>query len=206
VESIGDLTGGKEIFSFGMGEEIERCQMAIDLAAVGRKVSLVSGGDPGVYGMAGLILQLLTEEQQDLEVAIVPGISALNAAASLLGAPLMHDFAVISLSDLLTPWGKIEKRIQHAAEADFVIVIYNPKSQARDWQIEKCRDICLQFRDSRTPVGLVRYKGREEEEVQICDLARFCTYPIDMLTTVFIGNSQTTVFAKWMITPRGYKI
>ncbi len=203
VKTISELAQGKEILQFGMRKEVERCNKAIELAKDGKLVALVSSGDPGIYGMAGLVLELGASE--DIDIEIVPGVSAVNAAASALGAPLMHDFAVISLSDLLTPWEKIETRLRCAATADFVTALYNPKSTKRNWQIKTARDIFMQFRNPKTPVGLYA-KSNGAQNYYISDLASFVDLEIDMNTTVIIGNSQTYVADGRMITPRGYKI
>ncbi len=204
VKTIADISEGKEVFQFGMRKEVERCRKAIELAKDGKLVALVSSGDPGIYGMAGLVLELATEKD-DVDIEIIPGVSAVNAAASALGAPLMHDFAVISLSDLLTPWEKIETRLRCTAAADFVIALYNPKSTKRNWQIKTARDIFMQFRNPKTPVGLYA-KANGQQLYTISDLASFIELPIDMNTTIIIGNSQTRVVDGRMITPRGYKI
>lgn len=204
IKAIADLSEGKEVFQFGMRKEIERCRKAIELAKDGNLVALVSSGDPGIYGMAGLVLELANGEG-DVDIEVVPGVSAVNAAASALGAPLMHDFAVISLSDLLTPWEKIETRLRCAAAADFVTALYNPKSTKRNWQIKTARDIFMQFQNPKTPVGLyVKSNGRQL--YTISDLSSFIELPIDMNTTIIIGNSQTRVVDGKMITPRGYKL
>lgn len=202
VLTVSNLIDGKEIYQFGMRKEIERCEKAIELAREGKLVALISSGDPGIYGMAGLVLELASE---DIEIEVLPGVSAVNAAASALGAPLMHDFAVISLSDLLTPWEKIEKRLRAAAMADFVTALYNPKSTKRNWQIKVARDIFLQYRDPRTPVGLYA-KTNGGQSHYIGDLASFADLSIDMNTTILIGNSQTYVSGGRMITPRGYRV
>jgi precorrin-3B C17-methyltransferase len=196
------------IVSNGMRQEIDRCREAIRLAADGHRVAVVSSGDAGVYGMAGIIIECLEQEGLlDLPLEIIPGITAATAAASMLGAPLMHDFAVISLSDLLTPWEVIEKRVRYAAEGDFILAIYNPKSKGRTQHIETMRDILLRYRRPETPVGLVREALRgEESSMQITSLVDFTNHPIDMLTTVIIGNSQTRIIGPYMVTPRGYKL
>jgi len=204
VKTIADLTEGKEVYQFGMRKEVERCKKAIELAENGKVVALVSSGDPGIYGMAGLVLEL-SAGNENIDVEVVPGISAVNAAASALGAPLMHDFAVISLSDLLTPWEKIESRLRCAASADFVTALYNPKSTKRNWQIKTARDIFMQYRTPKTPVGLY-IKSNGEQRYFISDLASFIELPVDMNTTIIIGNSQTYIADGKMITPRGYKI
>lgn len=204
VKTILDLTEGKEVYQYGMRKEVERCKKAIELAENGKVVALVSSGDPGIYGMAGLVLEL-SAGNKNIDVEIVPGISAVNAAASALGAPLMHDFAVISLSDLLTPWEKIESRLRCAASADFVAALYNPKSTKRNWQIKTARDIFMQYRTPKTPVGLY-VKADGEQRYFISDLTSFIELPIDMNTTIIIGNSQTYIADGKMITPRGYII
>ena len=187
-----------------MTEEIARCKKALSLAKKeGETVSVVSSGDPGIYGMAGLVLAL--NRKSDLEIEIVPGVSAVGAAAARVGAPLMHDFAVISLSDLLTPWEIIEKRIRCAAEGDFVIAIYNPKSKKRVSQIVRAREVIEAFRPDDLPVAVVTNACREGEKVVISDLQRFTGEEIGMLSIVIIGNSQTVVEGDRLITPRGYE-
>ena len=168
----------------------------------------MSSGDPGIYGMAGLVLELVVKLPEALqpEVRIIPGVSAVGSVAAALGAPLMHDFAVISMSDLMTPWEVIEKRVRSAVEADFVIAIYNPKSVKRTEQIEKVRQIALQHRKATTPVGVVRSVSRPDQELVITTLDRFTEEKIDMFTTVIIGNSQTFQSGQFMITPRGYTL
>lgn len=209
LDLVGELLAGKEIIQSGMREEVERCRLAIDKALDGKKVAVISGGDPGVYGMAGPILELLDLEpfdQSNLTVEVVSGVTAATAAASSFGAPLMHDFAVVSLSDLLVPWETIERRLEAAARADFVTVLYNPKSRKRTEQIARAREIFLQHRCKATPVGIVRNCRRKEEETVITDLGGMLDHPIDMLTTVIIGNSQTYVKGGYLITPRGYRL
>ncbi len=206
---IRGLLIGKEVVSTGMAQEIDRCRRAIELSAEGRTVSVISGGDPGIYAMAGLVFDLLRKEDAPLaasqSVQVVPGISALNASAALLGAPLMHDFAVISLSDRLTPWQTIKERLHAAASADFVIVLYNPKSAGRQKHIQKAQAIVLSHRPAQTPVGIVKAAMRAEERVIISDLGHMPFDEIDMQTTVIIGNSRTVVWNGRMITPRGYE-
>jgi len=204
VKTIEKYAHGKEVHQFAMRKEIERCKKAIELAQEGKTVALISSGDPGIYGMAGLLLELAADIN-DIDIEILPGVSAVNAAASAFGAPLMHDFAVISLSDLLTPWEKIEKRLRAAASADFVTALYNPKSTKRNWQIRTAQDIFMQFRDPKTPVG-VYIKSNGEQNCHISDIASFLGLPIDMNTTVIIGNSQTYVADGRIITPRGYRV
>lgn len=206
IELIRPFLTDQQIVATGMRQEIDRCREAIRLAAEGHRVALVSSGDAGIYGMAGILIECLEQEGLlELPLEIIPGITAANAAASMLGAPLMHDFAVISLSDLLTPWNVIEKRVRLAAEGDFVLAIYNPKSQGRVQHIESVREILLHYRRPQTPVGIVREALRgQESNVQMATLADFTNVPIDMLTTVIIGNSQTRNIGPYMVTPRGY--
>lgn len=208
IELIRPFLGNQEIVATAMRQEIERCQEVVRLAILGRKVALVSSGDAGIYGMAGILLECLEQaDRLDIEVEMIPGITAANAAASLLGAPLMHDFAVISLSDLLTPWEVIERRVRLAAEGDFVIALYNPKSQGRTSQIETVREILLAHRGPHTPVGIVREALRgPETSVIISTLADFSKQEIDMLSTVIIGNSQTRRIGPYLVTPRGYHL
>lgn len=208
IELLDGLIDGKEVISSGMTREVERCSLAIEKALAGNYVAVVSSGDPGIYGMAGITLELLEKQGAGdrLEVEIVPGITSANAAASSLGAALMHDFTVISLSDLLTPWEVIEKRLEAAARADFVTVLYNPVSRKRTEQIKRAREIFLRYRPRSTPVGIVRNAKRSGEEVTRTDLEGFLDNHIDMFTVVLIGSSQTYHTEKFMITPRGYNV
>ncbi|HTR44961.1 MAG TPA: precorrin-3B C(17)-methyltransferase, partial [Thermodesulfovibrionales bacterium] len=189
---IPELLGGKEVHSTGMTKETERCRKAVELALSGRTVAVISGGDPGIYAMAGLVFELLRTHDTGgsplPEVEVVPGISALNACAARLGAPLMHDFACISLSDRLTPWELIVRRLDAAAMADFVIVLYNPKSMGRPDHIRVARDIVLKHRTHDTAVGIVKGAMREEEQVTLTTLEKMLDCDIDMQTTVIIGN------------------
>jgi precorrin-3B C17-methyltransferase len=189
----------------GMRQEVERIQRAVDIAMAGGRVAVVSGGDPGIYGMAGLVYEVLAQRGiEDLPVEIVPGMSALSAAAALLGAPLMTDFAVISLSDQLTPRDAILNRVTAAAQADFVICFYNPKGWTRvaPWQ-QACQAL-MQYRLPSTPVGVVRNATRPDQSVQLLTLAELLDAEVDMLSLVLVGNSATTVHNGKMITPRGY--
>lgn len=208
IDLIQDLLPGKKVIGTGMMQEIDRCQAAVDEAIAGKQVAVISSGDPGIYGMAGLVLELAMKQPASSrpEVAIVPGISAVGASAAILGAPLMHDFAVISLSDLLTPWEVIKKRAEMAAAGDFVIAIYNPKSTKRVSQIEEVREIVLRHRDGKTPVGIVHHASREKENKILSDLSSFTQEHIDMFSLVLIGNSQTYIQDGFMITPRGYRL
>jgi len=206
IDLIADIVKDKQIIASTMRKEIERVELAIHEAQTGKTVSIISSGDPGVYGMAGLALEMAYKENIDLPIEIIPGIPAANAAAAVLGAPLMHDYAVISLSDLLTPWEIIEKRVKYAAEADFVIVLYNPMSSQRDWQLKKASDIILRHKSPNTPVGIVKDVSREDESVIITTLDKMATHPIDMTTIIIIGNSTTFVYRNYMVTKRGYNI
>jgi adenosylcobyric acid synthase len=203
LDLIPELIAGKELLSSGMRQEVERCRSALERAEAGGKIALICSGDAGVYGMAGLVLELL--DGRELDVEMVPGVSAVQAVASRLGAPLMHDFAVISLSDLLTPWPLIRQRLNAAGSADFVIALYNPKSRGRTTQIGEAREILLRYRDPQTPVGVVRNACREGETVRLATLDKMLECEIDMFSLVMIGNSSTYVdLVGRMITPRGY--
>lgn len=193
----------KEVLTTPMRKEVERCRMALEAAAAGHVVAMVCSGDPGVYGMAGLIYEL-AEEFPPLEIAVVPGVSACNGGAAVLGAPLMHDYCVISLSDLLTPWEKIEARLVAAAQADFVISLYNPSSHKRADYLQRACDVLLQHKDPQTVCGTVRNIGREGEEAAVMTLGELRDTKVDMFTTVFVGNSQTLNLNGMMVTPRGY--
>lgn len=208
IELIQDLLAGKQVVSTGMMQEIDRCKAAVEIAMTGKQVAVISSGDPGIYGMAGLVLELAAQYPADVrpQVTVIPGISAVGAAAAALGAPLMHDFAVISLSDLLTPWDVIKKRAEMAGAGDFVVAIYNPKSSKRVTQIEEVREILLKHRSPATPVGIVGHATREREQVVISDLASFTKEYIDMFSLVIVGNSHTYVRDARMVTPRGYKL
>lgn len=206
VDLVKDIVEGKQIIATAMRKEIERVELAIQEAQGGKVVSIISSGDPGVYGMAGLVLELAYKKNINLPIEIISGIPAANAAAAVLGAPLMHDYAVISLSDLLTPWETIEKRVKCAAEADYVIVLYNPKSSQRDWQIQKTTDILLQYKSPSTPVGIVKGVSREDESVILTTLDKMTSCLIDMTTIIIIGNSTTFIYRNYMITKRGYHL
>ncbi|MBF0275689.1 MAG: precorrin-3B C(17)-methyltransferase [Nitrospinae bacterium] len=199
---------GKEVITTGMQGEVERAQIAVEKAITGNTVAVVSSGDAGIYGMAGLVYEILKAneppEEKFPDIETIPGITALNGVASILGAPLMHDFVGISLSDLLTPWEIIEKRVNLAGEGDFVIALYNPQSKKRDWQLEKTRDILLQYRNPKTPVGVVKSAYRKNENIDIVTLQTMCEVEVGMLTTIIIGNSTSYVYRNKIITPRGY--
>lgn len=203
---IKDLLKGKPTQGSGMGEEKERCQVALEEAAKGKIVSLVSSGDPGVYGMAGLTLELAGSTGSTVPIEVIPGVPASYAASALLGAPLAHDHAIISLSDLLTPWELIEKRLRLAAQGDFSIVLYNPKSSQRTWQIEKTQQILLEYHPPTLPVGIVKDAGRPGQAVSITTLDKMLEFPIDMTTIIIVGNSTTFVHNGLMTTRRGYRL
>jgi precorrin-3B C17-methyltransferase len=208
IRLVEPLLADKKVIGTAMMQEIDRCRMAVEEAAQGQDTVVVSSGDSGVYGMAGLVLELVLQipaaERPEFG-GIIAGVSAVNAAASVLGAPLMHDFAVISLSNLLTPWELIRKRIRMAAEGDFVTALYNPKSKKRVQNIEEVREIMLKYRDPATPVGIVTAASRDGEQKVISTLQDFTQQEINMFSMVIIGNSQTYVKEGWMITPRGYE-
>ena len=205
LDLIPELLKGKEVLSSEMMKEVDRCRKSLEMAVTGRTVALVSGGDPGIYAMAGLVFEMARENNQQVAIEVIPGIAALNACAARLGAPLMHDFAAISLSDLLTPWEMIEKRLRAAAAVDFVIVLYNPKSKRRTEQIVQARDIILSERDPDTPVGIVTAATRENERIELTTLEEMLDSDIGMQSTVIIGNSHTFTWQDLMITPRGYR-
>jgi precorrin-3B C17-methyltransferase len=200
------LTGDKQVIKTGMCKEIERCQTAIELAQAGHNVALISSGDAGIYGMAGLVLELVTSQQLDIEVRLVAGITASIAAASLLGAPLMHDFCHISLSDLLTPWPVIEKRIIAAASADFVICFYNPRSRGREGHLARAFELMSEFTRPQTPVGVVKAAGRKKEQKWLTTFGEMDFEPVDMTSLVIVGNKTTFIRDGLMITPRGYEL
>lgn len=189
----------------GMKKERERAEEAFRYAEKGKTVCVISSGDAGIYGMAPLVYEMKKEKQSPVEVEVLPGISAFQKASALLGAPIGHDFCIISLSDLMTPWDRIEKRIKAVASADFVTAVYNPKSNGRYWQLYRLVELFLKERSPETPVGYVRQAGREEQEVKVTTLGEFDPEEIDMFTVVIIGNSQSYVFEnKHIVTPRGY--
>ena len=203
---ISDLIEGKEVVGSGMRQETDRCRYALDRASEGAIVSLVSSGDSGIYGMAGLVLELIEKEQIDLAVEIIPGVTAATAAAARLGAPLMLDYATISLSDLLVPWDRIAERLTSVAAADLVVALYNPRSKGRIRQLEEAAMIFKKHRAGTTPVGIVSQAGLQEERIVLSDLAHFLAQEIDMRTIVIIGNSCSRLSGYWFITPRGYSI
>lgn len=208
LKLIADLLEGKEIVRAGMTEEIGRARSAVERAKDGAKVAVISSGDAGVYGMGALIYEVLKEtgwqEGQSPSMRLIPGVTAINACAALVGAPLGHDFCAISLSDLLTPWEVIERRIEAAAYGDFVVGLYNPASGRRKRQIVRAQEILSTARRPETPVALVKSAYRKRERVDITDLAHMLDYEIGMLTTVLVGSSQSYLFEGRIVTPRGY--
>lgn len=208
IKLVAPLIAGKEVVRTGMTEEIGRARAAIERARDGARVALISSGDAGVYGMASLVFQVLADmgwTRGDPPVLrLIPGMTALDSCGSLLGAPLGHDFCAISLSDLLTPWEVIARRIDAAARADFVIGLYNPASGRRTRQIVRAQDIISRYREPTTPVGLVKSAYRRRQHVVQTDLATFLDYEIGMNTTVIVGSSNTVAFDGYMVTPRGY--
>jgi len=205
LDLIPELLEGKEVITSAMMQEVDRCKNSFDLAESGKHVALVSGGDPGIYAMAGLILEIAAKRESRVKIDIIPGIAAVNGCAARLGAPLMHDFAAISLSDLLTPWEVIVKRLDAAASADFVIALYNPKSKKRTKHIVEARKILMSYRDADTPVGIVTAASRENEVIRLTTLESMLEEDINMQSTVIIGNSTTFSWNGYMITPRGYR-
>jgi precorrin-3B C17-methyltransferase len=195
-----------EVIAGRMGGEVERARLAIEKALEDRIVAVVSGGDSGIYGMAGLVLEVAEKMRVKVPIEIVPGVTAATAAAAKIGAPIMGDFAVISLSDLLTPWDEIERRLRAAAEADFVIILYNPQSKRRIEPLIKAHQILLEYRKPDTPVGIVRNIERENEQKIITTLKDMLNYEIDMATTIIVGNSKTHIMNGQMVTSRGYSL
>ena len=210
VSLVEDLIAAKEVYRYAMTQEVERANQAIDFAEKGKIVSLVSSGDPGIYGMIGLIYEILAEKGWDKEggiyVECVPGVSSLNSCAALVGSPLMTDFAVVSMSDLLVPWDIIVKRVEAAAMGDYVTVIYNPASKKRVHQLRDTREIFLKYRKPATPVAIVKGAYRESQQVAITTLDKLLEHQemLGMITTVIVGNSSTFNYKGMMINPRGY--
>ena len=223
LEEMG-LLAGKEVVRKGMTEELDRAEEALERALSGQRVALVSGGDPGIYGMAAPVLELMEErglkrvdggvglpgrfagEEGEVFLAVIPGVTAANAVASLLGSPLAHDTCLISLSDLLTPWPLIERRLHAAGQGDFVVVLYNPQSKRRDWQLRKSAEILLEYRPKETPAALVKSAYRKRQEVALTTLEGLRVAEAGMLTTVVIGNRQSRFYEGTFLTPRGYAL
>ena len=203
---IADLTAGKEVLATDMGQEVQRCGFALRRAAEGTVVSLVSSGDPGVYEMAGLVLQQGAVLGIDVPIEIIPGISAAGAAAAKLGAPLMLDFACISLSNLLVSWNQIAVRLEAVACADLAVALYNPRSHKRIHQLEEAAEIFRRYRTPSTPVGIATALGLPSEQIVLSDLEHFTAEEIGMHSTVLIGSSTTRLINNRMVTPRGYRL
>ncbi|EAC9602419.1 precorrin-3B C(17)-methyltransferase [Listeria monocytogenes] len=206
IKLIKELIKDKEVVKTGMRREIDRCQEAVDIALTGKKVAVVSSGDAGIYGMAGLVLELAEKSNPDLEVKVIPGITASIGAAAVLGAPIMHDFCHISLSDLMTPWEVIEKRLTHAAMADFVVCFYNPRSKGRANHLANAFQKMMEYKSEDTVVGIVKDVGRKEERKIITTMQGIDYELVDMTTMVIVGNKETYVKNGKMITPRGYSL
>lgn len=204
VDLVKEHFPGKEFLTTPMRKEVERCRLAFEEAEKGKVVSMICSGDAGVYGMAGLMYEV-GEEYPEVKLEILPGVTAATAGAAVLGAPLIHDFCLISLSDLLTPWEKIEKRLRNAAEGDFVICLYNPSSKKRKDYLQKACDLVLTYQSPETVCGIVGNIGRDGENRKLMTLKELRDAQVDMFTTVFIGNSQTRDLSGYMVTPRGYK-
>ena len=201
IDMIKTMIEGKEVFSTGMRGEEERCREALRLSKE-KIVALISTGDSGIYGMAGLILELMDDE----DVEIIPGLTASSAAGSVLGAPLMHDNCNISLSDLMTPYELIKKRVRNAADGDFIISLYNPRSKGRPHYLKECIDIIREYREKDTPIAVVRHALRDGQDVKLFTLENFDESIVDMFSIVIVGNSQSYIKNNKFITPRGYKI
>lgn len=204
IDLISDLIANKKTISTGMTQERKRVENAINEATAGYTVALVSSGDPGVYGMAGLALEMMQEMQLNIPVEIIPGITAANSAAARLGAPLMLDYCCISLSDLMIPWDMIVKRLHGAGQGDFTVALYNPRSHKRVFQLEQAVQILSQYRPITTPVGIVHSIGLPAEHIEHTTLGDLLSLKIHMRSLVIIGNSTSTFYSSWMLTPRGY--
>ncbi len=193
-----------KIYTSSMGHEIDRASLALKLASEGKKVAVVSGGDPGVYGMAGPIIETANKLRMNVDIGVIPGVTAATASAASLGAPLMTDFAVISLSDLLVPLNRILERVKTALKGDFVLVLYNPQSRARKEPLERVHKIMMKYRAPTTPVGIVTAYARKGERTVVTTLERLLDHDIGMESTIVVGNSSTRMFGEKMLTPRGY--
>lgn len=195
-----------EVIAGRMGGEIERAKIAVKKALDNKRVAVISSGDAGIYGMAGPVLEVAEAEGANIPIEVIPGVTAATAGAAKLGAPIMGDFAVISLSDILTPWSEIEERLRAAAESDFVIVLYNPQSKTRQEPITRAYRILLEYRGADTPVGIVQKVGRQGEKALITTLREMMNHEIDMATTIIVGNSKTKIIDGKMVTSRGYDV
>ncbi|MGL4403675.1 MAG: precorrin-3B C(17)-methyltransferase [Fusobacteriaceae bacterium] len=204
IDLVRDEFSNKEFYSSGMKKEVERCEEVLKICREGKDVALISSGDAGIYGMAGIMLEVAKDTE--VEVIVVPGITSSIAGAAIAGAPIMHDSATISLSDLLTDWDVIRKRLEMASMGDFVISLYNPKSKGRTTQIVEAQEIFLKHKSPETPVAILKNIGREGESCTFSNLENFLNLDIDMFTMVIIGNSKTYIADGKMITPRGYKL
>jgi len=205
LDLVADLTEGKELISSGMTKEKDRCLAALRKAQKGETVALISSGDAGIYGMAGLALEMAAAEGISVPIEIVPGVTSASALAARVGAPLMLDFACISLSDLLVPWEMIRRRLEAVAEADLVVALYNPKSKKRSDQIEEAATILRRFRPGTTPVAIGTSVGTEEELIVLTDLESFLGHDINMRSVVVIGNRSSKTIGNYFVTPRGYR-
>lgn len=203
---IKHLIEGKELIRTGMCKELERCEAAIEAAKSGKNVALVSSGDVGVYGMAGPVFEIIARDHLDLEVKVVAGVTSSVASAAMIGCPLMHDFCHISLSDLLTPWELIEKRVRLAADADFVICFYNPRSKGRPDHLQKAFELMAPFKRPETPVGIVKAAGRAKEDMWLTTFAEIDYSVVGMTSMVIVGNKSTYRYKDYIITPRGYLV
>ena len=204
VDLVKEHFPGKEFLTTPMKKEVDRCVMAFEEAKKGKVVSMICSGDAGVYGMSGLMYEVGVN-YPEVELEIIPGVTAATGGAAVLGAPLIHDFCLISLSDLLTPWEKIEARLLAAAEADFVVCLYNPSSRKRSVYLQKACDLMMQYKSPETVCGIVSYIGRDGEHYEVMDLKTLRDTKVDMFTTVWVGNSQTKEINGKMVTPRGYR-
>lgn len=204
VDLVKEHFADKEFLTTPMRKEVERCRMAFEEAAKGKTVAMICSGDAGVYGMSGLMLEI-GKDYPDIPVEVIPGVTAALGGGAVLGAPLIHDFCLISLSDLLTPWEKIEGRLLAAAQADFVVCLYNPSSKKRYDYLQKACDLMMRYKSPETVCGIVSNIGREGEQGKIMTLKELRDTPVDMFTTVFVGNSQTVEIGGKMVTPRGYR-
>lgn len=204
VDLVKEHFPGKEFLTTPMKKEVDRCMMAFEEAKKGKVVSMICSGDAGVYGMSGLMYEVGVN-YPEVELEIIPGVTAATGGAAVLGAPLIHDFCLISLSDLLTPWEKIEARLLAAAEADFVVCLYNPSSRKRSDYLQKACDLMMQYKSPETVCGIVSYIGRDGEHYEVMDLKTLRDTKVDMFTTVWVGNSQTKEINGKMVTPRGYR-